>query len=52
MLVLGLFLAATLSKNLMMCSGLTLTGCQAPTKVALSLPSAAGQGRENITKGL
>ena len=35
------------------CSGgLTLAGCQVPTKAALSLPSSAGQGRENITKRL
>ena len=33
------------------CGGLTLTGCQVPTKATLSLPSSAGQGRENITKG-
>ncbi|KAK4827032.1 hypothetical protein QYF61_013166 [Mycteria americana] len=32
------------------CGGLTLAGCQVPTKAALSLPSSAGQGRENITK--
>ena len=32
--------------------GLTLAGCQVPTKSALSLPSSAGQGRDNITKGL
>lgn len=50
MLILGLFLVATFSKNLMMCGGLTMAGCQAPTKAALSLPSAAGQGTENIMK--
>ena len=33
------------------CGGLTLAGHQALTKAALSLPSSAGQGRENITKG-
>ena len=33
------------------CGGLTLAGCQVPTKAALSLHSSAGQGRENITKG-
>lgn len=31
-------------------SGLTLTGCQAPTKASLSLPSTTGQRRENIMK--
>ena len=34
------------------CGGLTLAGCQVPTKAALSLPSSAGQGRENIMKSL
>lgn len=33
------------------CSRWTLAGCQAPTKASVSLPSTAGQGRENITKG-
>ena len=33
------------------CGGLTLPGCQVPTKAALSLPSSTGQGRENIMKG-
>lgn len=31
--------------------GLTLTGGQTPTNAALSLPSSAGQARENTTKG-
>lgn len=31
---------------------LALGGCQVPAKVALSLPSSAGQGKENISKGL
>lgn len=31
-------------------SGLTLAGFQAPSKATLSLPSAAGQKRENITE--
>ena len=30
---------------------LTLAGCQVPTKAALSLPSSAGQGRENAVRG-
>lgn len=30
------------------CTGLTLAGCQAYTKATVSLPSTAGQGRENI----
>ena len=34
------------------CGGLTLAGCQVPTKATLSLPSSTGQGRENKTKGL
>ena len=34
-----------------LCGGLTLAGCQVPTKATLSLPSSAGQGRENIMKG-
>lgn len=33
------------------CSGLTLVQCQTPTKASLSLPSAAGQGGEEKTKG-
>lgn len=33
------------------CGGLTLSGNQLPVKAALSLPSLAGQGRENIRKG-
>jgi len=33
------------------CGGLTLAGHQVPTKAAPSLPSSAGQGRENTTKG-
>jgi len=33
------------------CGGLTLAEHQVPTKTALSLPSTAGQGRENIMKG-
>jgi len=33
------------------CGGLTVAGHQVPTKAALSLPSSAGQGRENRTKG-
>jgi len=32
------------------CGGLTLDGQQVPTKAALSIPSSAGQGRENMTK--
>jgi len=32
--------------------GLTLSGCQVPTKATLSLPSLAGKGRDNITTGL
>lgn len=31
---------------------LTLTGCQMPTKASLLLPSASGQEKENIMKGL
>lgn len=50
MFILGLFLDVTFSKNLMMCGGLTVAGYQAP-KAAFSLPPAAGQRRENITKG-
>lgn len=34
------------------CLGLTLTEHQMPTKVALSLPSSVGQGRQNIMKDL
>ena len=34
------------------CGVLTLAGCQVPTKASPSLLSAAGQGRENVTKGL
>lgn len=30
------------------CGGLTLGGCHVPTKATRSLPSSAGQGRENI----
>ena len=37
--------------DLAQCGGLTLAGYQVPTKAALSLPSSAGQGRENIMKG-
>lgn len=33
------------------CGGLTLAGCQVPTKASLSFPSSTGQGRENMTKG-
>lgn len=33
------------------CCGLTLAGCQAPTKATHSLSSAAGQREENLTKG-
>ena len=33
------------------CGGLTVAGRQVPTKAALSLPSSAGQGRENEMKG-
>lgn len=33
------------------CGGSTLAGCQVATKAILSLPSSAGQGRGNITKG-
>lgn len=32
------------------CSALTLFGCQAPTKAAISLPSTSGQRKENVTK--
>jgi len=32
--------------------GLTLAGCQVPTKAALSFPSSAGQGREKQNKRL
>ena len=42
----------SLAKVFVGCGGLTLAGCQVPTKAALSLPSTAGQGRENIMKGL
>jgi len=37
---------------LSVCGGLTLAGHQVPTKAAPSLPSSAGQGKENIMKGL
>lgn len=36
---------------LWVCRGLTLAGCQVPTKASLPLPSSAGQERENTTKG-
>uniref|UniRef100_A0A8C4UT56 60S ribosomal protein L37a n=1 Tax=Falco tinnunculus TaxID=100819 RepID=A0A8C4UT56_FALTI len=32
----------------LLCGGLTLAGCQVPTKAALSLPFSGGQRRENI----
>jgi len=37
--------------GLWICGGLTLAGCQVPTKATLSLLSSVGQGRGNITKG-
>jgi len=33
------------------CGGLTLAGCQVPTKAALLFSLLSGQGRENIIKG-
>jgi len=33
------------------CGGLTLAGRQVPIKVAVSLPSSPGEGRENTAKG-
>lgn len=30
---------------------IVVAGFQAPTKATLSLPSAAGQGKENVMKG-
>lgn len=32
------------------CDGMTLAGCQVPTRAALSLPSSTGQVRENIQR--
>ena len=34
------------------CGGLTLARHQVPPKASPSSPSSAGQGRENLTKGL
>lgn len=34
------------------CGGLTVGGHHMPTKATLSLPSSAGQGRENIMVSL